>query len=416
MPVGEIDDRHQQGKRIVIRIFLNYRREDSDGHAGRLSDRLSQHFGHNSLFMDVDTIGLGRDFVVAIQDAVGTCDVLLAVIGRQWLNSADPLGRQRLDDPEDFVRLEIMTALIRNIRVIPVLVGGASMPHSTALPDVLQPLARRHALVIGDHFHSDVDRLIAVLEETSDATLSSIASSPEPHTILEPSFINSIGMEFVLIPNGTFMMGAHDSDADADKDEKPAHRVTISRPFYLGKYPVTQAQWEEVMGTNPSWFCGYPNQPVEFVSWDNAFAFLRKLNEREWGSAYRLPTEAEWEHACRAGTETPRYHHDIEAIAWYRTNSNGQTHPVGQKLPNAWGLYDMLGNVREWCHDGARPYKMDAVVDPIGPTGAGALRVFRGGSWHDTTQLVRAAYRRIFISVDQVDSLGFRCACSGRRR
>jgi formylglycine-generating enzyme required for sulfatase activity len=211
-------------------------------------------------------------------------------------------------------------------------------------------------------------------------------------------------------------MGAPDSDAEADKDEKPAHRVTISQPFYLGKYPVTQAQWEAVMGNNPSWFCSHPNQPVECVSWDNAFAFVRKLNEREWGMAYRLPTEAEWEYACRAGTEIPRYHHDIDAIAWYGTNSNGQTHPVGQKLPNAWGLYDMLGNIREWCHDGARTYKADAVVDPIGPTGAGALRVFRGGSWHDTTQLVRAAYRRVFLGIYRVDFLGFRCACSGRQR
>jgi hypothetical protein len=182
----------------VVRIFLSYRREDSGGHAGRLYDRLSQHFGRNNLFMDVDTIGLGRDFVVAIQDAVGACDVLLAVIGRQWLISADPLGRRRLDDPEDFVRLEIMTALTRKIPVIPVLVGGASLPHFTELPDILQPLARRQALVVGDHFHPDVDHLIAVLEAGLDATPSSIASSPDPHTALEPSFTNSIGMEFVL--------------------------------------------------------------------------------------------------------------------------------------------------------------------------------------------------------------------------
>jgi hypothetical protein len=115
--------------------------------------------------MDIDTIALGLDFVEAIQDAVGSCDVLLAVIGRQWLTSTDPLGHRRLDNPEDFVRLEIMTALARQIRVIPVLVGGASMPRSTELPEVLQPLARRQALVVGDHFHPDVDRLIKELEK-----------------------------------------------------------------------------------------------------------------------------------------------------------------------------------------------------------------------------------------------------------
>ena len=148
----------------MARIFLSYRRDDSGGYAGRLFDRLSQHFGRDNLFMDIDTIGLGLDFVEAIENAVGSCDVLLAVIGRQWLTSTDPLGHRRLDNPEDFVRLEITTALERRIRVIPVLVGGASMPRSTELPDVLRPLARRQALVVGDHFHPDVDRLIAALE------------------------------------------------------------------------------------------------------------------------------------------------------------------------------------------------------------------------------------------------------------
>jgi hypothetical protein len=187
----------------LARIFLSYRRDDSSGHAGRLYDRLSQHFGRANLFMDVDTIALGLDCVEAIQDAVGACDVLLAVIGRQWLTSTDAQGQRRLDNPEDFVRIEITTALERRIRVIPVLVGGASMPRSTELPDVLQPLARRQALVVGDHFHSDVDRLLAALETVFGAASSSgqlaaepsMTSSstpspdpaPPPHTFSSPS-------------------------------------------------------------------------------------------------------------------------------------------------------------------------------------------------------------------------------------
>ena len=147
----------------MARIFLSYRRDDSGGYAGRLYDRLSQHFGHDNLFMDVDTIVLSLDFVEAIQDAVGSCDVLLAVIGRQWLTSTDHQGQRRLDNPEDFVHLEILTALERRIPVIPVLVDGASMPRPTELPNGVQPLARRQALVVGDRFHPDVDRLIAAL-------------------------------------------------------------------------------------------------------------------------------------------------------------------------------------------------------------------------------------------------------------
>jgi formylglycine-generating enzyme required for sulfatase activity len=227
------------------------------------------------------------------------------------------------------------------------------------------------------------------------------------------TWTNSMGMEFVLIPAGTFMMGSLESDYEADDDEKPAHRVTISQPFFLGKYPVTQAQWEAVMGNNPSLFQGNPNHPVESVSWDDVHAFLRKLHERERGGDYRLPTEAQWEYACRAGTETSRYHHDLRAIAWYGDNSNGQPRPVGQQLPNAWGLYDMLGNVLEWCLDGKRKYTADAVTDPMGPTGAGAGRVLRGGSWDYPARFVRAARRYWVIPDDRRAVLGFRCASSG---
>jgi formylglycine-generating enzyme required for sulfatase activity len=161
-------------------------------------------------------------------------------------------------------------------------------------------------------------------------------------------------MEFVLIQAWTFQMGSN----NGEPNEKPVHMVRISRPFYLGKYEVTQAQWEAVMGNNPSQFKGDPNSPVENVSWDDVQEFikrLKRLNTRESGVKYRLPREAEWEYAAQAGTTTAySFGNDPSQLgeyAWYGENANGETHPVGQKKPNPWGLYDMHGNVWEWVQD-----------------------------------------------------------------
>jgi formylglycine-generating enzyme required for sulfatase activity len=220
-----------------------------------------------------------------------------------------------------------------------------------------------------------------------------------------------IGMTLVRIPAGEFQMGSNDSGTW--DNEKPVHTVRISAPFYLGKYKVTQAQWEAVMDTNPSFFTGNPNRPVESVSWVKVQEFIKRLNKREGWEVCRLPTEAEWEYAARAGTTTERYEDDVDAIAWYSGNSGYETHAVGQKRPNAWGVYDMLGNVMEWCYDGKRTYTADTVVDPIGPTDAGAYRVIRGSSWLNPALNVRAAFRGWFDPGHRGADLGFRCASSG---
>ena len=220
----------------------------------------------------------------------------------------------------------------------------------------------------------------------------------------------------VLIPAGEFMMGSADSDPDASSDEKPRHRVRINEPFYLGKYAVTQEQWQRVMSTNPSSFKG-PRNPVEDVRWEDCEAFLEKLNQQfgTAGATFRLPTEAEWEYACRAGSSTAWCFGDDEAslgeYAWHVLNSVSRTHPVGQKRPNAWGLYDVHGNVSEWCADWYQDeyYGESPSDDPRGPT-SGSYRVLRGGSCLDLAGVARSASRgRGWLGLHS-PCLGFRLA------
>lgn len=208
------------------------------------------------------------------------------------------------------------------------------------------------------------------------------------------TFKNTIGMEFVLIPEGTFMMGS--PRGEGDMDERPRHKVTISRPFYMQTTEVTQRQWKALLGTNPSKFKG-DDLPVEQATWEDAQEFVRKLNAKEGTDKYRLPTEAEWEYACRAGNEGKwTFGNDESSLgeyAWYSGNSGGKTQPVGKKRPNAWGLYDMHGNVYEWCQDLFGVYSsISPKVDPKGPS-RGEERILRGGSWDEDWEKTRCAYR-----------------------
>jgi formylglycine-generating enzyme required for sulfatase activity len=218
---------------------------------------------------------------------------------------------------------------------------------------------------------------------------------------------NSINMELVLIQAGTFQMGSN----AGDDEEKPVHTIRLSRPFYLGKYEVTQAQWEAVMGNNPSKFKGDLNRPVENVSWDDVQEFIRRLNAKEDGARYRLPTEAEWEYAARAGSTTAYSFggsaSQLGQSAWYGDNAGTTTHPVGQLQPNAWGLYDMHGNVWEWVQDWRGSYASDTVTDPTGPH-SGSSRVYRGGSWFSSARLCRSASRSHDAPGSRASYLGFR--------
>jgi len=217
---------------------------------------------------------------------------------------------------------------------------------------------------------------------------------------------NSIGMKLVLIPTGTFQMGSPIEEEGAGKDESQ-HQVTISKDYYLGVTEVTQGQYEKVMGTNPSHFqkrvirkTDSKMYPVEQVLWKQAVEFCKKLSElpeeKKAGRVYRLPTEAEWEYACRAGSKTAysfgESQKSLGDYAWFDGISNVQTHPVGEKKPNAWGLYDMHGNVWEWCSDWYGDYPEGAVSDPAGPL-EGSDRVRRGGGWCGGAAICRSASR-----------------------
>ena len=197
----------------------------------------------------------------------------------------------------------------------------------------------------------------------------------------------------------------------ADNSEKPAHEVTLTKPYYLGKFEVTQEQYQQVTGVNPSQFEGR-DLPVETVSWNKALEFCKKASGKT-GLTVRLPTEAEWEHACRAGTRTT-YNSgpaeaDLDQAAWYDNNSGNRTHPVGQKKPNAWGLYDMHGNVWEWCADWHEDYGAKAVTDPQGAA-QGQHRVLRGGSWTSDPSHCRSAVRGRSGPDGCLYALGFRVA------
>ena len=466
-------------------IFVSYRRDDSSGHAGRLFDKLVDHFGHDRIFMDIDTIQPGEDFVAVIENAVSSCDILIAVIGQNWVSGRSGTGR--LDDPNDFVVVEIAAALQRNIRVIPVLVQKATMPKQKELPANIAKLARRNAVELSDlRWQSDVEQLMNVMDrvlaqcketrapgsapeaqaeeriraetkervgveeearttarlekggrvkaaDVSQPTAGSVsltmfgrlrrsrlvvmsvgvallgvvvfvwfmsrrptsehqsANQNSAHVETEQTIIpgpvvrNQMGMDLVYLPPGSFIMGSN-----AESRALPKHIVTIKNGFYIGRYEVTQAQWRAVMGNNPSHSKG-DSLPVESVSWDDAVAFVTALNSRDNKYTYRLPSEAEWEYACRAGN-AGEYAGDADALGWYGDEGKDgghHLHPVGKKQPNAFGLFDMHGNVSEWCQDELHDSYDGAPDDGSAwvNNASTSSRIRRGGSWNEPKHL-----------------------------
>ncbi len=299
---------------------------------------------------------------------------------------------------------------------------------------------RRHCLILHLHLHLTLTLILLVpgCSRTADTPASTTVDAAELMEIpaleslpiaADASFqsppaedgmtagemreLSVLKMNFCWCPPGTFTMGSDDDDPDRQLNELQTE-VTLTKGFWLQQTEVTQAQYEAIMGVNPSHFKG-PEHPVESLTWDEATLFCERLSslepEKSAGNVYRLPTEAEWEYACRAGSSTAfsfgNNPDELGDYAWYNANSDRSTHPVGQKQPNAWNLHDMHGNVWEWCNDWLGDYSGGSVTDPQGAA-SGAKRVLRGGGWFFVPMYHRSAYRDAYVSSARYVGLGFR--------
>ncbi len=452
---------------MASKIFISYRRDDSAGHAGRVHDRLEQEFGRESLFMDVDAIPLGVDFVERIGAEVAKCTVLLAIIGPNWLDAADEDGNRRLHSEHDFVRVEIAAALKRNIPVIPILLEGTRVPKAERLPDELKSLARRNGLdVRHTSFRSDMDRLVRGLRGAV------ARQPPPPATNLREDQLHADGRikldapichgapdgwfkpgagksewfkdhevspEMVVVPAGEFTMGSSESEIaalnkeyphDLDILEGPQHLVRIKAAFAVGRFAVTFDEWDSCYadggrkGYRPDdqgW--GRGKQPVINVNFDDAMAYVEWLS-RKTGKTYRLLSEAEREYVARAGTMATFWWGETISIAQANYDGNytflggakgflrQKTFLVDSFEPNPWGLYNVHGNVWEWCEDGWHENYKGAPVDGSVwlQGGYATRRVVRGGSWGDEPQDLRSASRRGLDTNGRSNVLGFRVA------
>lgn len=405
-------------------IFISYRRSESQLHTLALYHRLQQEY-RDQVFMDQQTMKVGENFRQRIEGQLQGCRVLLAVIGPGWAS-------ERLQNPRDWVRLEITTALQRGIAVIPVLIDGAQMPGEAELPEDLRALLDVHALDL-DHrryFEQGVAVLVDALREllmvrAPVAAPFAVVPTPKLEAVALPWAVRQgLQDEFATpwadikisgavqrmrwIEPGSFLIGCDLGDSGGFDDEKPQHRVTLTKGFWLADTACTQGLWQAVTGQNPSHFKGSAELPVECVSWDDVTGlFLPKVAQR-LGVKVELPTEAEWEFACRAGTQTPYWFG--QGISENQVNFDGKvgkTVLVKDRPANGWGLYQMHGNVWEWCAGSRRQYSAQAVENP--PDGQDQnVCALRGGSWNDPAGDARSAYRYDYHRVNRSRGYGFR--------
>jgi len=504
----------------VSRIFISYRRKDSDIWADRLAQEVRQHFP-GQVFMDIREIGPGLPWRQVLEEALGDCGALLVVIGPEWLNAKDDMGRRRLEDPHDTLRREVTEALKRGVRVFPLLVSGAEMPSAESLPGDLKNLAdlQAHQLTV-PHWPEDVAKLIAILKQIPEMSgtgpqreAGRPAPSPEPRTVKparatasakardvaqgrqtstsvtspgrgwwkvgslvfgglllllvalwistrpqhEPQVVSSPPIpeasvrdaspeapavsgapyqagesftdchgcpEMVVLPARRYRMGSPPG-ARGTESEEPAHAVAIAQSFAVGKYEVTRGQFSNFVREtryqidSGCWrrmtlAAGAPEYPVVCASWHDAKQYTEWLSQKT-GQRYRLLTEAEWEYAARAGSTALRFwgDEDDKACEFANVQWCGATElkKVGQFKPNAFGLYDLLGNASEWVEDCWHDNYVGAPADGSAwVTGDCGWRVIRGGGFDLEASLVRSAARSYGGADNRITGLGFRVA------
>lgn len=368
-------------------VFISYSRKDFD-EVSSLIEAVRTEIPDLSVWFDVTGIESGDEFEDKIISAIDKSSYVLFALSENSLDS-------------QWTKDEVMYARNTGKKVIPILLKGAQLKGW-----FLFKFGRIDCIDSSDEVQMkklmrDLSRWVGLPLRNPGEESRRLSESQESKGIVNATgtgYSNGMlrvkGIEYpmVYVAGGSFMMGSDDSDAFSN--EKPVHRVTLSS-YRIGKYEVTQELWEAVMGSNPSWFKG-ARRPVEQVSWDDCQKFIRKLNNLT-GQNFRLPTEAQWEFAARGGNSSNGYKYSgsnyIDNVAWYDDNSGSSTHNVGTKSPNELGIYDMSGNVCEWCSDWYDDsYGRRSVYDPVGPS-IGSRRVYRGGGWGSLARCCRVSYR-----------------------
>jgi len=387
-------------KKVNFDIFISYRRTDGREYARNIQLGMQQRGSSFNVFFDYDSMRDGR-FNLQIIDAIYSSSVFVLVI--------TPKVFENCHKENDWIMREVRTALKYNKKIIPCVIDDADSgiiwkgwPNN--LPDDIQCIEEEQVfrLKVDSYFKYSILELMDVCKQTiRQRNLSLIneynntLNSETEKTSCNPFSVRGVSFNMIFVEGGTFLMGATEEQESASSNrEHPVHPVTLS-DFYIGQTQVTQELWQAVMGNNPSINNKSNQQPVENITWYDCQDFICKLNELT-GKAFRLPTEAEWEYAARGGKYTHGYifsgSKNSDEVAWHESNSNDSPQPVALKMPNELGLYDMSGNVWEWCNDFYDIYPSEHLINPQGPP-TGNKKVMRGGSYFSSVDYGRVSNR-----------------------